>query len=208
MSWFSDNIVDPVKQNPVTAIGTVLGGAAVGTGGAILGGLGGSLFDKKQEQAPPPPGMDPATAALRDQRIKEASDFRSNLPGYEKDASTNLANQSRRQLAGDIATNNMSANRRGLLGSGINQGQNAMASGRAATGYASANQGMVNQLQDQADQMEQSAINNGYQYWQSSKAIQDSAYNAALSNMMASRSGTTALIGAGAKVGGAALGAA
>ncbi len=208
MSWFSDNIVDPIKQNPVTAIGTVLGGAAVGTGGAIAGGLGGSLFDKKQEQAPPPPGMDPAVAGLRDQRIKEASDFRSNLPGYEKDASQNLANQSRRQLAGDIATNNMSSNRRGLLGSGLNQAANAQASGRAATGYASANQGMVNQLQDQADQMEQSAINNGYQYWQSSKAIQDSAYNAALSNMLAARSGTTALIGAGAKVGGAALGAA
>ncbi len=207
--WVNSNVVEPIKNNPATAVGTVLGSM---TPGGILagagGGLAGSLFDKKPENAPPPPGMDPAAASLRDQRIKESQDYRANLPGAEQDASMNLANQSRRQLAGDIATNNMSANRRGLLGSGLNQAANAQSSGRAAAGYASANQTMTNQLQDQADQMEQAAINNGYQYWQSSKAIQDSAYNAALSNMLAARSGTTALIGAGAKVGGAALGAA
>lgn len=151
----------------------------------------------------PPPPPDARLAQIRDQRIKEATDYRSNLPGTINDASSNLQNVSRRQLAGDIASNKMSANRRGLLGSGLNQAADAQASGKASVNYAQANQGMVNQLQNQADLMETSAINNGYDYWQSAKGAQDSAYNAALSNMMAARSGTTALIGAGTK--GAAL---
>ncbi len=197
---------DDLKQNPVTAIGTGLGTIAAGLPGAIVGGFGGSVFDQKGGGANPPPPVDPSLGSLQQQHVKEASDFRSNLPGYEKDASQSLANQSRRQLAGDIATNNMASNRRGLLGSGINQAANARSSGNAAVGYANANQQMQNQLQQQADTMESAAINNGYQYWQSAKGVQDSAYNAALNNMMASRSGVTSLIGAGSKGAGMALG--
>ncbi len=154
-----------------------------------------------QGGAPPPPPMDPNAAALTAKRTQEAKDYRANLPGTIQDASTSLQNQSRRALAGDMAQNNMSANRRGLLGSGLNQSANAQASGKEAVNYANANQQMTNKLQDSADQMDANAINNGYQYWQSAKAIQDSAYNAALSNMMAQRSAFMGVLNAGGNVG-------
>ncbi len=193
-------------DNPLQTIGSVGGALVGGLPGAIAGNVLGNVFGQKGPQAPPPPATDPNLGALQQQRTQEASAFKANLPGYEQDASTSLANQSRRQLAGQMAQNNTSANRRGLLGSGINQAANAQASGNAATSYANANQQMNNQLQNQADQMESSAINNGYQYWQSAKAGQDAAYNAALANMMAARSGTSSLLGAASKLGGAAIG--
>ncbi len=199
---------DDLKSNPIAAISGGLGTIAAGIPGAIVGGGIGSVFDKKPDQTPAPPAQDPNIAALQQQRVKEASDFKQNLPGLTNDLGQNLENQSRRALASDMATNNMSANRRGLLGSGINQAANARSSGQEAVGLAQGKQQLSDQLQNQADQMEASAINNGYQYWQSAKGIQDSAYNAALNNMMSARSGVTGLIGAGSKIGGAALGAA
>ncbi len=159
-----------------------------------------------QGGAPPPPAMDPNAAALTAKRTQEAKDYRANLPGTIQDASTSLQNQSRRALAGDMAQNNMNSNRRGLLGSGLNQAQNAQSSGKEAVNYANANQQMTNKLQDSADQMDANAINNGYQYWQSAKAIQDSAYNAALSNMMAQRSGFMSALNAGGNVGASSAG--
>lgn len=196
-----------IISSPVQAIGTGIGAIAGGLPGAIGGNIVGGLAGQTGPKAPPPPGMDPQLAALQQKRVDEANQFRQNLPGTTQDMGQNLENQSRRQLAGDIASNNMNANRRGLLGSGLNQAANAQSSGTEATNLANSKQQMTNQLQDQADNMENQAVTNGYQYWQSAKGIQDSAYNAALGNMMSARSGTMALLGGAAKVGSMAAGA-
>lgn len=186
---------------PIGAVGSALGGLAGGLPGAIVGGAVGGAAGNTGPSAPPPPGMDPQLAELRDKRVKQANEFRSNLPGMEKDLGGNLDTQSKRQLAGDIASNNMSSNRRGLLGSGINQAANAKSAGSEALNLAQSKQQLSNTLQDQADQMENQAITSGYQYWQSAKGIQDSAYNAALGNMAAKRSGTMGFLGGLAQVG-------
>jgi hypothetical protein len=183
-------------------IGKVWGGFAQGPAFTFLGGN--QAIDALGRSPTPPgqPGMDPSLANLNAQRTQQAQQFRQNLPGTQTDMTNNLASRQRQDLAGDMAQNKMGANRRGLLGSGLQKAADVRSSVGAAKNLQQGGQEIATSLENTAQQMENQAIAGGLQYWQSGQALQDQAYQQALANMQSRNAGIGSLMGAGGTVAG------
>lgn len=88
---------------------------------------------------------------LRGQLGQQASDYRAKIPGLQEEMMNPQLDAAKRQLAGNINDVKTSSNQRGLLYSGIRQGQEADARGAAASQVASARANINSKTQAQAD---------------------------------------------------------
>lgn len=96
---------------------------------------------------------------ILDKQIRDAQDFRKNIPAYSDELYGNYASGARKQLAQNISDTKASFNRRGLFNSGARQG--AEYGQQSATASDLANQrGQINQgLLSTAQGLENNAFN-------------------------------------------------
>lgn len=111
------------------------------------------------EPKPQVPALDPATQQLADQQSKTAADFQANA-GDVMQQQGNMAQQASNS---DLAQKNKqtvnSANSRGLLYSGMKQGQLAQNQGASAANLASNQANINNNVNSQAQGFNQTALN-------------------------------------------------
>ncbi len=121
-----------------SSIGSVIRqGAGIGDVGGVF--LGDKLDPNGAKTGPDDPEnlvpqIDPRIINIRDQQLKQATDFRNNLGNYKQAQGTAATDNARRSLASDLSGVTASTNKRGLLYSGLRQG--AEAGERAKVGAA------------------------------------------------------------------------
>ena len=99
------------------------------------------------------------TQANADRLSSQAQDFRKDLPNYINRQTTALGDSSRMNLAKDIQKVKQNSNARGLLYSGVNEGNIAEAKGYESDALAKDVQGVNMQANSQADFRDQLAAN-------------------------------------------------
>lgn len=117
----------------------------------------------------------------------QADKFRSNLPGYIHSQTESAGDQARQNLAQDIAGVKQNANARGLLYSGVNQGNQAAAKGFESGQLANKIQGInqsAHQTADTESQLAAGAFNSNAQqdisFAQIEEKANENAYTAHL----------------------------
>lgn len=200
-------------------IGKILGGAIggwagspLGIGGMALGaGIGSQLGSDLQHgpgtgppPAPPPP--DPRLVEIRERQINQAKDYRANM-GNEKAQQTRTAqDDSRRGLASKMAGINTAANKRGLLYSGLKQGDMYGAQ-REEAGNLAQNTAQINQnVENKAQALDSQAITGAYQGAQNQQQMADINMQRALQERQARSGAMNSLVGAGGMLAGQSLG--
>lgn len=190
------NAVRQVTNNPVAQV--LAPTSMLGTG------MVNDLISPQEQQAPTAPGIDPRLAEIQREQIKQADEFKKNLPGMKDQAFGQAASAEKRRLAQELTATNQGYSNRGLLYSGMNSGAQAKARAESGTNLASSKAEINSMYDDEANRMRQQAVSTGLGIQQSKQATQDSIYKQALENM-AQRRGNLAAIGgaAGGMVGGA-----
>lgn len=94
---------------------------------------------------------DKAASDLRQGLNQQATDYRKNIPGLQEEMMNPQMDSAKRQLAENIHGVKTAANQRGLLYSGIRQGQESNARGVASSAMAGARANANAQTQAQAD---------------------------------------------------------
>jgi hypothetical protein len=177
MSIFSD--IGNAVASPFKSTGGAIG-AGVGfltPAGPLLGGIAGNEIDegmKGPQQGPPIPTFDEANAAnqaagaaadtqtqklgqLRDQAKKSASDFSSNLPSYLQNQVSSASDSSRLNLANDLYNVKANSNARGLLYSGVNEGNQSKAKANRSSELAGQIQDINTKANAQSDALNKNA---------------------------------------------------
>ncbi len=149
---------------------------------------------------------------LRSKMTSQANDYRKNLKGTQESQFGQVADVSKRGLAQKMSGIDSSANSRGLLYSGLNQGAHAAAQAQNAGELSNARTDINTQTENTANDMENKARNMGIDDVNQASAEWDNTYNQAMSNrqqgaqalgQVGSALGTVAGI-AGANMGGGA----
>lgn len=107
------------------------------------------------------PPIDPRIIALRDQQLKQATDFRSNLGNYKEQQGTAAADNARRQLATELSGVKSRSNARGLLYSGLREGSEAQTRAKIGSGLNQRQAEMGQSADEQANALENRAIQSG-----------------------------------------------
>lgn len=129
---------------------------------------------------------------------QQAKDFEAAAPGLKENAFQGVAGQERRRLAGEMSGIRSGANSRGLLFSGMRQGQEAGAQGTSEVNLAGARQGINNTVNDQIQKYKEAPINTGLHQADVQNNISNQAMSMAISNMQANNS---AMSGLGSAIG-------
>lgn len=152
-------------------VGSLIGGQA-GMGGA--GGMGSSGYQPEQ--------VDPRLKEISQRQLKTAQDYRTNSENLKGQQGRQAGEGSRQNLAKSMTGINQNTNARGLLYSGVRQGaQQAAASDESARLAAQRSQ-INQQIEDQANQLDTSALNSAYSVQSMQQQMNDAAYKQALLN--------------------------
>ena len=142
-----------------------------------------------------------------------AKQFREGLPEYQNRAYNQVADVARRNLAQSMAGVKQNYNNRGLLYSGLKQGQEASNYAQTAAGLSQARAGINQGSEQSARDMEQRALAGEFKSaedMQAQQAIQmerqNELYNEALKNVMERLQMFGAIGGAAGAVGGGLMG--
>jgi hypothetical protein len=162
-----------------------------------LFGIGGS---SKASQATVDPEFE-QQVKVQQQRAKE---FRAGLPNLQSQQQTQIKEGARQDLVSRMADIKTGANQRGMLFSGLKQAQQGAAGSMAAGNVANQSAAINNRIQDQASQMDQTAIQGGL-------SLQQAKQEAANQNFQNDseaykKKGITGLLGTVGAVTGGALG--
>lgn len=197
-------------SKPFTAITDVVGSAVGGDVGAGIKKGGQAIFDPfnaamgEGPQAPATPGVDPRMESLKKEQERQAQEFRGKMPQMKEQTLSDVAQQEKGQLAGQLAGIKSGAQGRGLLYSGQRQGAELGAKAQSAGKIAKAKSDINKSFEDQARDMENAAIDSGVALQKSQAGIQNEVFNQALSNMRERSANLGALGGvAGSLIGGA-----
>lgn len=125
----------------------------------------------------------------------EATDFRSNLPGYQEKSLGVQQDSLRRDLAKNLAGVDRSSNRRGLLYSGLREGGRAQAIGGYGSALAQRRAGINDASEQMASGMEDRAIQADIQRVGLENQGNQSAYQAALARREGNNAGMAGLMG-------------
>lgn len=127
-------------------------------------------------------------------QAQRAKEFRAGLPNLQAQQQTQVKENARQDLASRMADIKTGANQRGLLFSGLKQAQQSGAAGNASATAANQSAAINNRIQDQASQMDQTAIQGGLALQQAKQ----SAMNANFQNEdeAKKKSGLSGLLGA------------
>jgi hypothetical protein len=116
-----------------------------------------------------------------------AQEFRGK--GYQDDVFNPLKNTMLRDLASSSKSANQDAARRGLLGGGISEGNQAKLTANASANISKARQDVSSAAEEQAKGLENAQINNGIQLRNMQQGVFNNIYNSALQAYQARNSG-------------------
>lgn len=139
------------------------------------------------DRGPQPAKEDPRITAIRDRLSGEAKSFRSGLPRYKEEKYGMAAGAGRDQLEGTVDTIRKSANQRGLLYSGMREGQEAGARSRMASILAAQRAEINREAEELASAKDASAASVGLSGYDAAIKRADDTYNQQLANEIARR---------------------
>lgn len=199
----------------VRSAGSALGnvGRAVTSPLGLVGGAMGAQAHMlgldpfaKGPAAPEAPGTDPRMQEMINRQSQEVEKFRGSMPQKTQEMQAQALGQQREQTQAEKEGIRGSAQRRGLLYSGIRQGSEAGAEAQGAARGARAAAGIKEEMESGLHKMEDQLASMQMGQYQSDLARADTIYNAALAR---SRSNLSAGMSAGSAAGeffGSALG--
>lgn len=175
----------------------------VGRGAAAwsTGGLSELPNLMKGDDPPAPPGTDPNLEKLHQDQLKHAKDFRANIPEMQREMGANLASEAGHKLNAGLMQQNQAANRRGLLYSGINEGQKMGMRGQSQAAVAKGTSDINSGLLSAANTLDTQAVQTGVGIQQAQQEIQNQIYSqaqarlAAQNQMIGSAAGTVLTAG-------------
>lgn len=163
----------------------------------------------KKEGGPSKEEMSPEERAyteLRQKQMNEALDFKRNIPTYQNELGEAVDKDIRSKLYGDLAENQVSANRRGLLGSGIQHGQQAGLYVGAGAESAQKRAQLNKELQDRSKAYDEAVTTAGRSAYAGKVEDADRAYKEALARSQNQQGMLNGLLGGAGAIGGAYLG--
>jgi class 3 adenylate cyclase len=176
MGWVSD-FIDSAQKNPIKAIAKT---------NPITAPFAGMIPDN-DSQAPQAAQEDPRLTEQRKKMMGEAKEFRANLPKYTGERYAQAAQLGQETLQDTTKNIKQNANRRGLLFSGMRQGQEASARGRMASMLAGQRAEINREAQDLAGAKEEAAAQTGLAGFGDAIQRSDNLYKQALDQEMARR---------------------
>lgn len=160
----------------------------------------------RPDDPPAPPGVDPEIYKQQLEQQRQAKEFEANAPKMGEDIYNRVAGNERKNLAKQMSGVRNNYSSRGLLYSGLRQGDELATQEQSGSRLASARAGINKDLNDQVQNMNDMAIKSGLDIQQQSQGIQDQVFNQALMNMQNSMSSNAALGGAVGQAAGSYLG--
>lgn len=166
-------VVGPVAKlgsNILTGASNKLTDTAVGIGGGY------------QDSPDPPgqPGPDPRLVALQNKQTQAANDYRAAMPQTEKAAGDLAAGGIRADTSQGLKGITTGANQRGLLYSGLRQGEQGQLMGQEAGRIAGAQNKINTGVENQANNLDTAALGGAYNQAQAAFSPTDTAYDAAI----------------------------
>lgn len=128
----------------------------------------------------PTQSVDPALKQLRDKQAKQAQDYRENMSNMKEEQGVQSQENARQTLANRLANIRAGSNSRGLLYSGLRQGAESQAGTDTAGQVAQERAQINNSVEDQANQLDSTALNSAFQTQGLQQQLNDSAYQDAL----------------------------
>lgn len=174
--------------------------------------IGNTLFGgDEEEQAPDVSEVVRRNLAAQNKTLtgdlaSRAKDYRTKLNQTRGEMYDQAADVGRRGLAQQMAGVNKQANQRGLLYSGLKQGAQAQKAAGYAGNLSRAQQNIYDATENQAQELEQGAINADIQQAMAERSATDAAYNAALQARNNRNGLLGSLFSAGGTIAGSALG--
>lgn len=160
--------------------GRALGGAALGglllpgpgmIAGGYLGGTGKDLLPEPDK--PTNPGMDPKYKALVDKQQQQAQSFRNDAPEMQAQQTRAAQDQARRGIAESMSGVNKGMNKRGLLYSGVNEGQKLQMQAEKTNELAGNVANIQKNIESQAQGLEEKALGSMQQYTSQEQNLQN-----------------------------------
>lgn len=176
--------------------------------GAAAGAIIGGGDDKKAREAQERQEAERRAQQQRvvDQQTGQAKEFRQNLAGYIAKGGQAADREARGELESSSENIKRGANRRGLLGSGIEAQDQADNEAGIASGLAARKAQIQKNLQNAATEFEQKAAQGALQVANFESDIQDSLYNQALADMNAKGTALSGLAGGIGSIAGTLIG--
>lgn len=168
--------------------GTVVPGLLDITGGAINYGL---TRNQSYDQL----SLDPRIKDLQAQQVQQAQDFQNNLPGYQNELYNQADNSARNSMAQKLADVKSASNSRGLLYSGLKQGQESAVGGQTAADLSNQRAKINEQTQGISNQMNQNAIGSGLAMQRAQQQMADQNYQMASQQAKQKQEAAQGLIG-------------
>lgn len=214
MSWLSDTTGINVDSGGGGAdlggglAGSIVGSVFGGGWGSIGLGLKGLMGDRgAQARGFQNEEAERQYKALREKQANEAKQFRLNLPTYLSQLGENQDQVIRGKLTEDLYTNVANANKRGLLGSGLERGKSLNRVAQAGAESAQQRAQLDRDLKAQADAYDEAYIMAGNEAYKQDLNKADAAYKEALSRRQSENAGVKSLLGAGGSLLGGYMGA-
>ena len=154
---------------------------------------------------PPKPVKSPLDI-MREQLQSQADKFQQNSGLLKRNMFENFAQQERRGLANRLTTADEGANRRGVLYSGINEGNKSALQGESSKAMAEQQIGINKGVDDASRQLQANAAKADLQSVDMSQNLEDAVYSNALQNMQLRNQGIQSFLGGIGMLGGAYLG--
>lgn len=142
----------------------------------------------------------------REAQAADAARFRSSIPTLNQQAGTIQGEEGRQGLARKLTDIKRSASSRGLLYSGIKQGADQEVASSTASDLANKSYSTNKSLENQAQKMENSAIESGMKGLEAKQQAAQQSYQMALQRRQAQQQGQAGLLGGVGSLAGAALG--
>lgn len=190
-------------------IGSAVKTAAVASVNPAAIPMAGLALAKGKDHQPSPNDANAAgerAAAAHTKQSELAEDYRQNLPGYKEAAFGYAADESRQNLAKQMAGIKSSANSRGLLYSGLKSGAENSALSQHMGGLSQSRYDINSQFDDQANEMENKSILSGFQNLATARGAADADYQLALQQRAERDKGIGSLLGAGGSIIGGQMG--
>jgi len=199
------NRLDQVSKNPLKAFDPISKGVSNTVGSNFITGK--SDADEQAERQKNYAAEAAASSEKEQQdKIKAAQEqtadaFAKSAPGLKESTFQGVAGQERRRLAGELSGIRGGASSRGLLYSGLRQGQEAGARANSESGLAAQRQGINQTIDEQAQRLKEAPIKTGLNLAQVESDISNQAMSRAIENM---QSRQAAMAGLGSALGQAA----
>lgn len=206
MGWFGTNWDPPslpqVANQARDTLGVGLGWGVAGPAGALAGNeIQGHLDGSNSPPPPAAPGIDPNLQRLKDKKLQNAQEFRAGMPNMVRMMSEDLKTQANQGLSQANRQTRESASSRGMLYSGVRQGQEQSNRAKTQAGVAQGVSSINAEMENAANTLDAQAVETGVGIQQTQQAIQNQIYSQAMAQMNARNMVMGSMIGAGAGAG-------